>query len=97
MNDVQAKIQELETDTFSMSFRHIEGFLCKEIQNSSAVRRTKRHLKYFRIIFSMDKLNIKNEKYDKEMRSLALKDLLRVTVIRELTQADARELEEDTG
>ena len=50
----------------------------KEIENKHALRLTRRHLRYFRIIFSTGKLNVKQNKALKEMRSFDLKDLLSV-------------------
>ena len=45
-----------------MSFRYIEGYLCKEIDSKGMLRRTQRHLKYFRIVYTTGKLNVKDEK-----------------------------------
>ena len=76
------KITNFESDTFAMSFRYIEGYLCKEIDSKGIFRRTKRHLRYFRIIYTSGKLNIKEDKSRNEMRSFHLKDLLTVKVIK---------------
>ena len=64
-----------------MSFRHIEGYLVKEIDTEAMFRRTKRHLRYFRIVFTTCKLNIKEDKANSEMRSFLLKDLQSFTVL----------------
>ena len=61
-----------------MNFKVIEGYLCKEIDTSGLFRRTKRHLKYFRIVHSSGKLNIKDQKEMNEMRSFLLSDLISV-------------------
>ena len=74
------KIDNFESDTFAMSFRYIEGYLCKEIDSKGLFRRTRRHLRYFRIIYTSGKLNIKEDKSKNEMRSFHLKDLLTAKV-----------------
>ena len=71
-------VENYETTTFSMNSRFIEGYLCKEIEAKGLLRRTKRHLRYFRIVFSTGKLNIKQCRTVNEMRSFQLKDILRV-------------------
>mgnify|MGYP000229818433 CR=1 FL=1 len=77
-----ATIENFESDTFAMSFRYIEGYLCKEIDTKGIFRRTQRHLRYFRIIYTSGKLNIKEDKSRNEMRSFHLKDLLTVKVLK---------------
>ena len=72
----------MESSTFGMSFRYIEGYLLKEIDSSNMFRRTKRHLRYFRIIYTSGKLNVKEDKSKNEMRSFLLKDLLSVIVLK---------------
>lgn len=54
----------------------------KEIENLNVLSITKRHLRYFRIIFSTGKLNVKVDKSTKEMRSFELKDLLSVKALK---------------
>lgn len=75
---VKEKITHFENFTFAQDFRYIEGYLAKEIENINMLRLTRRHLRYFRIIFSTGKLNVKTNKSQKEMRSFDLKDLLAV-------------------
>ena len=65
-----------------MNFKVIEGYLCKEIDTTGLFRRTKRHLRYFRIIYTSGKLNIKEDKMKTEMRSFLLKDLLSIKVLK---------------
>ena len=64
-----------------MSFSYIEGYLQKEIDSSGILRRTKRHLRFFRIVYSTGKLNIKEEKSFPKMRSYLLHDLVSVEAI----------------
>ncbi len=52
------------TDTFALSLTCIEGYLSKEIDTKGVLRRTKRHLRYARIIFSSGKFCIKADKQD---------------------------------
>ena len=66
------------TDTFALYLSCIEGYLSKEIDTKGVLRRTQRHLLYIRIIFSSGKFCIKADKQDTQMRSFALKDLIRV-------------------
>lgn len=55
--------QNFYTPTFSMSSTHfIEGYLLKAIETKRMLQMTKQHLRFFRIIFSTGKLNIKEEK-----------------------------------
>ena len=82
-----------------MSFNYIEGYLCKEIDTKNLLRRTKRHLRYFRIIYSTGKLNIKEDKNRKEMRSFPLHQLARVKLIKlpdYISSADLLELDKKT-
>ena len=67
-----------------MSSRHIEGYLIKEIDSEGLFRRTRRHLRYFRIVFASSKLNIKEDKAESKMRSFLLKDLVSVTILNTL-------------
>ena len=76
MNNVN--VEDFETSTFSMNLRYIEGYVCKEIDTKGLFRRTKRHLRYFRIIFTTGKLNIKESKSMNSMRSFYLKDIVSV-------------------
>ena len=55
-------IGSFETGTMLRNFWSIEGYLSKEIEAKGMLRRTKRHLRYFRIIFSTGKMNIKEDK-----------------------------------
>ena len=82
IEEVMTKIENFEAETFAMSFRYIEGYLCKEIDSKGIFRRTKRNLRYFRIIYTSGKLNIKEDKSKNEMRSFHLKDLLTVKEIK---------------
>ena len=82
-------IDNLEMATFKMGFRSIEGYLYKEIDSKGLLRRTKRHLRYFRIVFTTGKLNIKEDKKLNEMRSFMLTDLLSVKAI-SLNQIDSQ-------
>lgn len=82
MDRAMGKIKDIETATFAMSFRYIEGYLLKEIESKRMLRMTKRHLKYFRIVFSTGKLNIKDDKEQSAMRSLMLKDLLAIKILK---------------
>lgn len=66
--------------TFSMNERYVEGFLLKEIEGMNIIRETRRHLRYFRIVFSTGKLNIKTCVDAKQMRSFELKDMLDVKI-----------------
>ena len=68
----------MQTATFMRSFLCIEGYLLKDIDTTYALVFTKRHLRYFRIIFSTGKLNIKEDKENSKMRSFLLKDLIDV-------------------
>ena len=63
-----------------MSERSVEGYLLKEIQDDQFFKPIKRHLRYFRILFSTGKLNIKTCKDAKQMRSFELRDLLEVRI-----------------
>lgn len=65
-----------------MSSRHIEGYLIKEIDSEGMFRRTRRHLRYFRIVFASSRLNLKEDKVESKMRSFLLKDLTSVTVLK---------------
>ena len=89
VEEVMIKIVNFEAYTFAMSFRYIEGYLCKEIDSKGMFRRTKRHLRYFRIIYTSGKINIKEDKSKNEMRSFHLKDLLTVKVLKIPTQNDS--------
>lgn len=71
-------VDAYESDTFAMNVRLIEGYLCKEIDKKGVFRRTRRHLRYFRIIFATGKLNVKECRAQNEMRSFLLKDILHV-------------------
>ena len=61
--------------TFTRNLFLIEGYLAKEIDAKGLLRRTKRHLRYFRLIFSSGKLCIKEDQADVQMRSFLLQDL----------------------
>ena len=56
----------------------LEGYLAKEIDTKGMLRRTRRHLRYFRLIFSSGKLCIKEDQADAHMRSFLLQDLRQV-------------------
>lgn len=48
-------VEAFETATFALNYRFIEGYLLKEVVDVWSTR----HLRYFRIVFSTGKLNIK--------------------------------------
>ena len=77
------RIENYESGTFAMSFRYIEGYLLKEIDSTGLFRRTKRHLRFFRIIYTQGKLNVKEDKSKNEMRSFLLKDLIAIQILKE--------------
>ena len=58
----------------------LEGWLCKEIQNQGVFQKYRRHLRYFRIVYNTGKLNIKEDKGRREMRSFQLRDLISIQV-----------------
>ena len=71
MIDTRSKSYELEAivgtlalNTFSRTYLMIEGYLAKQIDTKGLLRRQKRHLRYYRIIFSSGKLCIKEDRQD---------------------------------
>ena len=48
-----------ECTTFANTYRFIEGYLLKDIANQHLFKNWRRHLRYFRIVFSTGKFNIK--------------------------------------
>ena len=66
---VEDEMKPLDTPTISRSYRYIEGYLLKEINKTSLLRKTARHLRYFRIVFATGKMNIKTCKDQGQMRS----------------------------
>ena len=67
--------------TFAMNERHVEGYLLKEISTDHIFRKSGRNLRYFRIVFSTGKLNIKECRDAKNMRSFELRELTEVKVM----------------
>ena len=65
-----------------MSYGSIEGYMQKEIEAKAMFKLTMRHLRYFRITFSTDKLCVKEFKGRESMRTFPLKDITSVKVIR---------------
>ena len=59
------KLGRLECATMVRSYSCIEGYLWKEIDKKATIRFTKRHLRYFRIVFNSGKLNVKERKEDR--------------------------------
>ena len=85
MIDARSKSYELEAivgtlalNTFSRTYLMIEGYLAKQIDTKGLLRRQKRHLRYYRIIFSSGKLCIKEDRADTQMRSFLLRDIIHV-------------------
>ena len=72
----------LFTPTFSLQpDRYIEGYLVKAIETKRVLQMSNQHLRYFRIIFHTDKMSVKEEKEDSQMRSFQLANLQKVTVL----------------
>ena len=63
-NRDEAIIGTLALKTFTRTYNRIEGYLAKEIDTKGVLRRQKRHLRYFRVIFSSGKLCIKEDRQD---------------------------------
>lgn len=82
IDEIMDKMQHFEIHTFALDYRYIEGYVSKEIENLNILSITKRHIRYFRIIFSTGKLNVKVDKSAKEMKSFELKDLLSVKALK---------------
>lgn len=61
-NRDDAIIGTLALKTFTRTNNRIEGYLAKEIDTKGMLRRQKRHLRYFRVIFSSGKLCIKEDR-----------------------------------
>ena len=74
-------METFHAPTMVRSFGCIEGYLCKEVDTTGLLRRTKRHLRYLRIIFSTGKLNVKEDRMYLQMRSFQLKDLISVQTL----------------
>ena len=78
----QSENQFHTSPTFSLCTEHIEGYLCKEVDNKGILRLSRqRHLRYFRIAFNTGKLNIKEDKASTMMRSFLLRDISSVQAI----------------
>ena len=53
----------------------IEGYLVKAIETKRMLKVTQQHLRYFRVIFSTGKMNVKEDRDDPQMRSFPLANL----------------------
>ena len=89
---VASKLGIAQNSTFTRSYKCIEGYLGKEVESRRFKHNQTRHLRYFRILFSTGKLNIKFDKEAKKMRSLLLKDMYKLQ-IGEISTEDKRSRE----
>ena len=80
MQSLANKIGIAQNSTFTRSYKCIEGYMSKEVETKSFLQICQRHLRYFRILFSTGKLNIKENKEEKKMRSFFLKDMYKLQI-----------------
>ena len=55
-----------------MTFRFLEGYLLKTIEGRQFYHKDQYHIRFFRIIFHTGKLVIKQDRKEKNMRSISL-------------------------
>ena len=66
------KFIEYYSPTCTMTFRFIEGYLIKDIENRKLYHNEQFHIRFFRIVFNTGKLVIKQDRRDKKMRTFNL-------------------------
>ena len=66
------KFKEYYSPTFTMTFRFIEGYLLKAIENRKVYHSEQFHIRFFRLVFNTGKFVIKQDRRDKKMRTFNL-------------------------
>ena len=81
VEQVLSTFQEYYSPTCQSTFRFIEGYMIKDIDGKSIMHSSKRHLRFFRIIFSNARLDLKEDKADKKMKTFALSEIKGVEIL----------------
>jgi hypothetical protein len=82
VEQIMNSFSEYKSHTCQSSFRFIEGYVIKDIENLRVMAKKQRHLRFFRIIFANARLDLKEDRQEKKMKTFPLSEITDVFILK---------------